>query len=59
MRLPAVALYSGITQTAVTDTVSLVRPLVSPERLMSVRESLVVVPAAVKRLTDWSLIWLQ
>lgn len=32
---------------------------ISPERLISVRESLVVVPAAVSRLTDWSLIWLQ
>lgn len=30
-----------------------------PDRLISVRESLVVVPAAVSRLTDWSLIWLQ
>lgn len=31
----------------------------SPDRLISVSESLVVVPAAVSRLTDWSLIWLQ
>lgn len=30
-----------------------------PERLMSVSESLVVVPAAVRMLTDWSVTWLQ
>lgn len=30
-----------------------------PDRLMSVSESLVVVPAAVRMLTDWSVTWLQ
>lgn len=30
-----------------------------PDRLMSVSESRVVVPAAVRMLTDWSVTWLQ